>query len=259
MRLNLYLMFLALCLAVINYSSSFAEESKEPAESNIPQLLSNESIPQGVRKALRSVVMVVVFRPNILRGLLVEVGNGNGFVVGDHLVMTCTHIAAVSETGGSYYVDVPHTDVEVEADGRKYQADIADFSSLLLLLRVKDGADYKFDNEPLPLSPLRLNNDFPRGRWFAFNFVAPDVVFFKEFRYFSGYYVNKGINHGSGAEHGILSESVVEGYSGAPILDGSGRCRGILEGDLDGSTTFIPAVQIIEFLEKAREGLLDKK
>ncbi len=256
MRRGLLAAFLALSFCALCYCNLFAEE---PSKSNIPQLLSNESIPQGVRKALRSVVMVAVFRPNILKNIFVVVGSGNGFIVGDHLVITCAHIAAVGEPAGTYYIDIQHTDVEIEADGRKYEANIATFSDLLLLLKVKDSADSKFEKEPLLLSPLSLNNDFTQGPWFAFNFVAPDVVFFKEFRYFSGYYVNKGINHGSGAERGILSESVVGGYSGTPILDSNGQCRGMLEGDLDGSTTLIPAVQIIDFLEKSRKGLSSEK
>lgn len=261
MRRNLYLMFLALGFAVINYSSSFAEEPKEPAESNIPQLLANKSIPQEVRAALPSITRVVALRPNIIRNLFMPVKAGDGFVVGDHLVITCTHIIAIAEGEAdhtSYYVDTHKTQVEIQYDDKKYEADIVAYSPLFVLLRVKDGTGSKFDKKPLPLSPLNLN-DFQQGPLFAFAFVAPGIVFFKEFRYFSGYFIDRDINHGSVMERGTLSERIGDGYSGTPLLDSRGQCRGILEGDYYESTILIPADQIIEFLEKARKGLSDKK
>ncbi|MBU6500751.1 MAG: trypsin-like peptidase domain-containing protein [Patescibacteria group bacterium] len=249
------LIFLSVASALPQNSEDSKPETKTvPRYVNIETLSRDERLPKPVRETLKdSAVMVLCFRPNELNKSKenptgVKLGMyGGGFVIDDHIVATAYHILANQYANG-YYVDKEYEGIFVSYDGATvFQAEFlgGDAKKDIAILKISDTDKQKFDKKSAVLkSDYEKELNLP---WYAFGFISFKSLVYRKFDDFLGL-SDDYEETDEPVTVGILSDNVESGFSGSPILDQNGICRGmLLSGDKVSSTLGRPEDILVVF------------
>ena len=215
-------------------------------------LASPKDLPASVRNTLKdSVVGVFVYRSYTEKDPSHAHLAGTGMVIGANLVLTRYHVIAppLSE---DLFSDEPIKEraIDVVFRGVTYRASVRYWkvSTDLMLLTVHDKRKKAFQGKPLPLvdGVLGANEEA-----YTFNRAYPGQTYYGMHQGFAGY--GKGLESPSGA-NALLFAKDAEGFSGSPVVDDFGKCRGSVWGMVlnEQETIFTPVGEMVKFLRQAR-------
>lgn len=185
------------------------------------------------------------------RGTIWESAIGNillvGSFVGDNLVLTNHHVLTANP-------GIPRGEVilTVGWGGKNFPVEILaeDSSRDLLLLKVLDPARL-LGKKPVDFVVTdSIGAERLRLPWLALGLMGKDFIVPVEFPMFLGYFLNE---RGDEVKFPIMAikGEVQGGFSGAPVLDNDGKCRGVAFRTRDVVTLVVGADQIEIFLENA--------
>ena len=187
---------------------------------------------------------------------------GTGFVVADKYVLTSLHV--VSQEGYAFTVFSRRMlSIEIVDNNFSYPAFIAalDYQNDLAVLLVLDVPGRPFSKRPVGFSRTPIESD-SRENFFTFRFEPFGP---KSFIKHAGFRKNGretvySKNFVQEQFLGALKGEAVNGFSGSPVFDSAGRCRGVLVGSFPieqsryffqhARTGFVPGWVIVQFLKQ---------
>ncbi|GEM_PF-4037358 len=241
------------------------------------QNLTPESVPEKVFNVFQASVVGVTFYGSF-ESSAKEYGLpwlGTAFVVGDRRLISNLHNAypfpdfkgfrewwKKMEREGKLKGIISNLRIEIVYGPERYPAKILDYDigKDLILLQVFDLPWSKFVGQPLSVKEEDLSDDSlladPKRHLFSFGYSPKVQSMFVEHGGFLEYIPPQEILLGDEEIReevsGVITDKVSGGFSESPLLDRDGSCRGVVFGQLisQPKTVFIPADQLVEFLER---------
>lgn len=202
--------------------------------SSAEPLVDSRVLPENVGRVFGDAVV----------GVRTSAGGGMGFFVADGLVITCRHVAE-----GGPKIFVVRGLIEYQADVVAIDSE-ADLALLRVPLLRGVGIFRNIDFLKKPLAPMAPQQFFS----FKFDQNNKRWLFVKHGRFIG---TRKRRIHATGKEKevGFLDGLVEHGFSGSPVLDEQGYCRGVVfwmeKGLFSSGTGFVLADQVIDFLRRS--------